>query len=303
MMHLGRLATLREVADRGTIAAAADALCLTPSAVSQQLAALERDVGHRLIEPEGRTVRLTSVASVLVRRADAIFAEVELTRAEVDAHVAGETAQLRVGAFATALVALVAPVAGQLRSTHPGLQLIVCEAEAPEAFDELARQQLDLVIAMEAPGAPAHNDSRFARAELMRDRLDVVVPCDHRLAGARSIALRDLAEEPWVAPLAGWSCEQVVLGGCQAAGFSPKIAHRSTDWSAVVALVQAGLGVALVPRLARGVPTPQAVIRPLADEPPCRHLFAACRRGADAAPAMGAVIEGLARQARLCANT
>src|SRR4051794_31611773 len=98
MLHLGRLHTLREVADRGTIAAAADALHLTPSAVSQQLSALEREIGHRLVEPDGRTVRLTPLAEVLVRRADAVFAEVQQLRAEVAAHAAGEQARLHLGA-------------------------------------------------------------------------------------------------------------------------------------------------------------------------------------------------------------
>jgi len=301
-MHLGRLATLRAVADRGTIAAAAQALYVSPSAVSQQLAALEREVGQRLLEPDGRTVRLTSVAAVLVRHADTIFAEVELARAEVEAHVAGESAQLRVGAFTTALKALVAPVAATLHTTNPGVELIVQEAGGRQALDALARQELDLVIGVEGPGAPKRKDSRFTRVELMRDPFDVAVPCDHPLAVAKSIDMCDLVDQPWVAPLAGWSCEQVVLAACHAAGFSPTIVHRSSDWSAVIALVEAHLGVALVPRLARAIPSRQAVVRPLAHQAPCRHLFAACRRGSEAAPAIGVVIERLERQARVCAQ-
>ena len=277
-MNLGRLATLREVADRGTIAAAAEALHLTPSAVSQQVAALERELGHRLVEPDGRTIRLTPVASVLVDRAGAIFAEVELTRAELDAHVAGERAQIGIAAFATALSAIVAPVAGRLRAEAPGVELRVQEAEAPEAFDALVRQDIDLVVAMEAPGAPPRDDPRIARRELMRDRLDAVMPAGHPLSAGASVRLADLAAEPWVAPLEGWSCERVVLGACQAGGFTPRIAHRSTDWNAVVSLVEAGLGVALVPRLARRPPGPGVAVRPLAGEPPCRHLFVAWRR-------------------------
>lgn len=298
-MHLGRLATLREVADRGTIAAAAGALHLTPSAVSQQVAALERELGHRLIEPDGRTIRLTPVAAVLVGRADAIFAEVELARAELDAHAAGQKAQVAIAAFATALVALVAPVAGRLRAESPGIELTVAEAEAPEAFDALARHDLDLVVAMEAPGAPSRDDPRIARRELMRDRLDVVLPAGHPLSGAPSLRLADLAGEPWVAPLEGWSCERVVLGACQAGGFTPRVAHRSTDWTAVVALVEAGLGVALVPHLARSAPGSGVVVRPLAGVPPCRHLFVAWRRGAEAAPALQAVIDRLGERARM----
>src|SRR3954451_8259532 len=135
MLHLGRLRALCEVESRGTIAAAADALHLTPPAVSQQLAALEREVGEPLIERDGRTVRLTPVARVLVRRAEEIFAQVESLHAEVAEHVAGERADLRLGSFSTAITALVAPVARRLRESAPGIRLEIAEAEAPDAFE------------------------------------------------------------------------------------------------------------------------------------------------------------------------
>jgi DNA-binding transcriptional LysR family regulator len=302
-MHLGRLATLREVADRGTIAAAADALHLTPSAVSQQLSALEREVGHRLVEPSGRTIRLTPAASLLVERAGTIFAEVERTRAELAAHAAGERATVNVGAFPTALVALVAPAISRLRDEAPGVQPRIVEVETPDAIERLAREELDLVVAMEAPGAPARDDARFDRLDILRDRLDAVLPDGHRLAGRREVRLADLADEPWIAPSEGWSCEHVFLGACQAEGFSPGIVHRSTDWLAVVALVQAGMGVALVPRLARGSIGPGVAVRPLAGDPAARHIFAAWRRGADSAPTFRAVVELLAEQGRVLEQT
>src|SRR4051794_3908757 len=144
MIDLRRLRALREVAARGTIAAAADALHLTPSAVSQQLAALEREVGEPLVEPDGRTVRLTPVARVLVRRADEIFAQFESLHSELAEHAGGGRADLRLGSFSTGITRLVAPVARALRETHPGIRLEVTEAEAPGAFDALGRQDLDL---------------------------------------------------------------------------------------------------------------------------------------------------------------
>lgn len=293
MLHLGRLRTLREVADRGTIAAAADALHLTPSAVSQQLSALEREIGHRLIEPDGRTVRLTPIADVLVRRADGVFAEVQQLHAEVAAHAAGEHAELHVGAFATAITSLIAPAAVALRTTSPGLELRVTMVEAPDAFDGLQRQELDVVISMEAPGAPTHEDPRFARAELMTDVLDLVVPDAHPLAAYDRVTLADASAERWVVPPVGWTCEQVVLGGCHAAGFTPQVAHRSADWAAVMALVAAGLGVALVPRLARPERVPGATVVALTGQPPARHLFVACRRGHQDAPAVRRLTDAL----------
>jgi DNA-binding transcriptional LysR family regulator len=298
MLHLGRLRTLREVADRGTIAAAADALHLTPSAVSQQLSALEREIGHRLVEPDGRTVRLTPLAEVLVRRADAVFAEVQQLQAEVAAHAAGEHARLQIGAFATAITSLVAPAAAALRVSSPGLDLRVTMVEAPDAFAGLGRQELDVVVSMEAPGAPTHEDPRFAREEILTDLLDLVVPSDHPLAGRDSVPLAVASGERWVVPPVGWTCEQVVLGGCHAAGFTPRIAHRSADWTAVMALVAAGLGVALVPRLARTAIVPGATVVAVEGQPPARHLFVACRRGHQDAPAVRRTIDALHDAAR-----
>ncbi|WP_354700328.1 HTH-type transcriptional regulator GltC [Paraconexibacter sp. AEG42_29] len=298
MLHLGRLRTLREVADRGTIAAAADALHLTPSAVSQQLSALEREIGHRLVEKDGRTIRLTPLAEVLVRRADAVFAEVQVLQAEVAAHAAGEQARLHVAAFATAITSLIAPAAIALRESSPGLELRVTMAEAPEAFAGLGRQELDIVISMEASGAPTHDDPRFAREELLTDVLDLVVPAGHPLAGAGPVPLTAAGAERWVVPPGGWTCEQVVVGACHAAGFTPRVAHRSADWNAVMALVAAGLGVALVPRLARTAIVPGAVVVPVEGTAPARHLFVACRRGHQDAPALRRTIDALHTAAR-----
>ena len=124
----------------------------------------------------------------------------------------------------------------------------------------------------------------------MRDLLDVALPHDHRLARERAVPLAALAHDQFVAPPRGWSCEDVIRVGCAAAGFSPAIAHRSADWTAVMALVGAGLGVACVPRLAQDEPPPGVTIRPIKGDPPCRHLFIACRRGAEEHPALRAVV-------------
>jgi len=302
MVDLRRLRALRELADRGTIAAAADALHLTASAVSQQIAALEREVGQLLIEPDGRRVRLTPAARVLLSHADAVFAQLELLRADLDAHAAGEVGEVRVGAFATAISGLVVPATVRLRERAPGVSVLITDAEAPEAFLGLARRELDVAVSMESPSAPQADDPRFTRVALMADVLDAALPVDHPLAGAERVPLADLAAEPWVAPPVGWSCEGVVLAGCQAAGFTPRVLHRSPDWNAVLAMVEAGLGVTLVPRLAQAQPPPGVVVRPLTGDPPCRHLFAACRRGAEAAPSIAALLDALAEAAAASAD-
>lgn len=293
MVDLRRVRALREVADRGTIAAAADALHLTPSAVSQQLAALEREVGQRLVEPAGRSIRLTPAAKVLLEHAGPLFAQLERLRAELDAHAAGEAGDVRVRAFPTAIAGIVAPAVADLADRAPAVRLVVHESEAPDAVEALARREADVVITMESGYVPRPDDPRFHRRDLVRDVLDAVVPVGHPLAGRERLTLGELASEPWIAPLAGWSCDHVVQTGCQAAGFTPRVEHRTTDWSALMALVAAGLGVALVPRLALPHPPAGVVIRPLAGEPPCRHLLALCRGGAEHAPAVAATLDAL----------
>jgi DNA-binding transcriptional LysR family regulator len=298
MVDLRRLLALRELADRGTIAAAADALQLTPSAVSQQLAALEREIGQPLVEPDGRSVRLTPAARVLLGHGEALFAQLELLRADLDAHAAGEAGVLRVGSFATGISGLVVPTVAALRERAPGLRVLISEAETDEAFLGLARHELDVVMAMEADGVPQEDDARFARRPLMADVLDAAVRADHPLANAERLDLRDLSGNPWVAPPVGWSCESVLLTGCRSVGFTPRIEHRCGDWRAVLAMVATGLGVTLVPRLAGIRATDEVAIIPLTGIPPARHLFAACRRGAEEAPATRALLDALGEVAR-----
>lgn len=298
MVELRRLRALRELADRGTIAAAADALHLTPSAVSQQLSALEAEVGQPLLVPNGRTVRLTPAAEAVLRHADALFSEIERMEATLAALAGGERARVRIGSFATAIRGLIVPALRILRDRCPGIELVVHDVESPEVFRLLARGELELAISMESDSAPRRDDERFTRVELMADLLDVALPRDHRLAGRREVPLAALAREPFVAPPLGWSCDDVIRAGCAAAGFTPAVAHRSSEWTAVMALVGAGLGVACVPRLAQDEPPDQVAIRPMAGEPLCRHLFVASRRGAEQHPALAAVMEALRAVAR-----
>lgn len=294
MLDVRRLRALREVADRGTIAAAADALVLTPSAVSQQLSALEREVGERLVEPNGRSVRLTPAAGVLLEHADVLFAQIEQLEADLEQHRGAPRGTVRVAAFATAIAGIVAPAAVRLRERAPELALHVLELETPEAFAALARREVDLVVGMVCEGAPGPDDARFTRRDLGPDPLDVALPAAHRLARRPEVALADLRDEDWVAPPSGWSCEQVVRAGCATAGFTPRVRHRSSDWLAVLAMVRAGFGVSLVPKLAQLQPPPGVTLRPVAGHVPCRHLFAACRSGSQASPAVAAALQELA---------
>jgi DNA-binding transcriptional LysR family regulator len=297
MVDLRRLRALRAVADHGTLAAAADALHLTPSAVSQQLAALEKEVGHSLLEPSGRSVRLTPAAHVLLGHADALFAQLERMRGELAAQDPAPRGEVRIGGFPTALASLLAPAGAALRRTAPALELRVQEAETVEAVALLVARDVDLIIGMECRAAPRRDDARFHREELLGDALDAVLAVGHPLAGRARINLADLEAEGWVAPPVGWSCDEVFLAACRNAGFSPRVLHRAGDWQAVMGLVAAGLGISLVPRLAQGAPPPGVTVIPLTGVPPKRHVFTACRAGAGSSPAIRAVLDALTESA------
>ena len=162
----------------------------------------------------------------------------------------------------------------------------------------LVARDVDLILGMECSAAPRRDDTRFHREELLGDILDAVLPSDHPLAGRARIDLAELAAEGWVAPPVGWSCDEVFVAGCRSAGFSPKVAHRAGDWQAVMGLVAGGLGISLVPRLAHTAPPAGVVIIPLTGIPPKRHVFVACRAGAESSPAIRAVLDALADSAR-----
>jgi molybdate transport repressor ModE-like protein len=293
MIDARRLRVLREVHQQGTLSAAADALHLTPSAVSQQLAALEREVGQPVIERNGRGVRLTGAAEVLVGHANVVLAQLEAAAADVAAYSDGIVGTVRIAGFATALTELVAPAAARLRVSHPRLALAITEQEAPGCFRALARGDADIALSMSSRLAPPADDFRFFQRPLRADALDAVLPADHPLAGRESIALFELASEPFVGPPDGTSCHDVTVSGCAAAGFVPTFAHWSLDFYTTMALVAAGLGVALVPRLAQSAVPPGAVIRPIQAPAPARHVFAATRAGAEGRPTVAAVLDAL----------
>jgi DNA-binding transcriptional LysR family regulator len=150
---------------------------------------------------------------------------------------------------------------------------------------------------MESERVPPHSDVRFTRTDLARDILDMALPASHPLARRPEVSLAAFAGECFVAPPLDSTCDDVVRGACAASGFTPLVAHRSADWSAVMALVGAGLGVACVPRLAQGDVPAGVAIKPIAGEAPCRHLFIACRRGGEDHPLLRAVVDALCQAA------
>jgi DNA-binding transcriptional LysR family regulator len=258
--------------------------------VSQQLTNLAKQLGVPLLEAQGRRVRLTDAAELVLRHAAAVFEQLERADAELTAYLHGDVGEVRVGAFSTAVPALVVPAVRVLRTTRPGISVQVREAEAAEAYELLAAGAVDLALSLAAQ-APTAADPRFTRVPLLADPLDLALPRDHALAGADAVRLADLAAEPWIFGGSGpWS--DITRGACEAAGFSPHQGHSAAGWTAILAMVEAGMGVALVPRMA-AVRRDGVVMRPLDADRPHRHVVAAVRRGAEEGAAVARVLATL----------
>jgi DNA-binding transcriptional LysR family regulator len=297
MIDVRRLRVLRELDQRGTVAAAAGALHLTPSAVSQQLSALAREAGVPLVEPAGRRIRLTPAGRVLLDHSDGLFAQLEQINADLASVAAGEIGTVTVAAFPTAISALVVPAVKALRASRPGLSVSVLDVEAPACFDQLAGGELDLAISMSYAGGPP-DDPRLERVPLLDDVLDVVVPAGHPAAGQDVVELRQLAGDDFIAGRRGTPCHEVTMAACAARGFVPTVRHRTDDFAAMFCLVGAGLGVAMLPRLAQLDSSTAAVVRPVTPPVPARPLYVAVRRGSRGAPRVIAMLEELCAAAR-----
>ncbi|HET8599980.1 MAG TPA: LysR family transcriptional regulator [Segeticoccus sp.] len=297
-----RLHVLRMVASHGTVTAAARALSYTPSAVSHQLRSLAQELGVPLLVQQGRGIRLTPAARVLLAHADELYARWEQIRAEV-AQAGGEgMGTLRLSGFSTAAAALLPRVAAQVHGAHPGWAVRIIEADPEECFDLLLADEADVAVVVATASLPPSIDPRFAQRPLLEDPLDLLVHAGHRLAAQPSVHLADTAGEPWIMDRPGKPYHQLVLTACAAAGFTPAVAHQAAEWDTGAALVAAGLGVALVPRLAR-LPAGYDIARvPLRGDPtPSRHILTSVRRGSDAQPAIAtalSALEELAARAR-----
>jgi DNA-binding transcriptional LysR family regulator len=291
-----RLQTLRVLAEEGTVTATAEVLRLTPSTVSQQLRGLARDLGVPLLEAQGRRVRLTPAASTVLDHAETLFAQWERARADLAAHRRGVSGQVRFAAVSSALAALVAPAAARLRAGHPRLDVRMAEAESEKAFGLLLASRTDIAVVIPTEDGPPPGDPRFDQRPLLHEPQDLLVPAGHPLDGGTA-ELADAAREPWIGCPDRPDQHHLLLTACAAAGFTPRVAHHANEWFAVSALVAAGFGVALVPRLAPLPPEDEVVRVPLRGDPaPSRRIITCVRRGSDRQPAIARGLEAL-RQA------
>ena len=293
MLDLRRLRLLRELHERGTIAAVADALQFTPSAVSQQLAMLERETGVRLLERAGRGVRLTDPALALVEHADALLERAALAESDLAAVAGTVTGRGRIAGFQSVLQRLAIPAMEALARDAPRLRCELVEAEPEQAIPALALGDIDFVIGDEWQHQPRSLPPSVERHELLRDPVNVILPARHPAARrhAGAVPLAELAGEAWASghPAMGW--EEMTQRTCrELGGFEPDIRHRANDATISLALVARGLAVTLIPDLVLPDRHPGVTARAIAEAPVHREIFAATRVTDAARPSTQALL-------------
>jgi len=287
MLDLRRLRLLRELARRGTITAVAEALSYSPSAVSQQLTALEKETGVRLLEPAGRRVRLTPQADLLVAHTQVLLEDMERAEAELAQSLNQTAGTLRVAAFQTAVLALVPHALSQLARQHPSLRVEVTELEPELALPALIVGEFDLVLCEEYPGFPLPRPRETERHDLFTDELRLITP-----AGWSEQSLSSLASRPFVLEPVGTTARQWATAACRQAGFEPDARYTTTDLQIHLRLVESGLAAALLPDLS-GAGDRQDVAAFRLRGRPSRQIFTTVRSGAARHPKVQAFTTAL----------
>jgi DNA-binding transcriptional LysR family regulator len=294
MLDVRRLRVLHAVSAHGSVTAAAAALGYSAPAVSQQLAALEREIGMRLTERAGRGIELTPAAAILVGHTDALLARLDAAESDLAALRDQVSGRVALAAFPSAAAAIVAPAWAALARSAPQVQLELTEMEPEESLPALARGELDVAVAHEYDLLPRPLDPLFERRELLSDPVLLAVRDDTPLAAApdRPVPLGTLSGQPFLAPRDHTSCAEMIQRACARAGFVPRVVARATDFAVLLSLVAAGAGVTLVPELAARRLPPGVQLLPPA-EPVTRQVFTVSRRGGDRKPAVRVVLDAL----------
>jgi len=293
MLELRRLRLLRELHERGTIAAVADALRFTPSAVSQQLAMLEREAGVRLLERAGRGVRLTDPALVLVGHADALLERAARAEADLAAAAGTVMGRGRIAGFHSVALRIAVPAMAALARDAPRLRTELVEAEPEQALPALALGDVDLVLGDEWRHQPWRLAPGLVRHELLREPVRLVLPAAHPSTRRRraAVPLAELAHDPWTTGPAGMGWEELIRRTCREhGGFDPEVRHRTNDATVSLALVAAGLAVTLLPDLVLAPRRPGLALRRVAGDPVGRTIFAVTRATDASRPSTQALV-------------
>ena len=281
---------LRAVVSSGSVTAAAAHLGYTPSAISQQVAALEKEAGIALLERVGRGVQPTAAGKLLTEHAAVISHNLAETESALGDLREGRTGKLAIRYFSSVGPTLLAPALARLRREYDGLILDLTLTDHEDPLRDTRHDGTDVTI-MIGPGSDRRPGINLVR--LLEDAYYAVLPAGHALAAKRVLDLADLADQPWVGSEPPGPCLDTVVDACAAAGFSPHVVARSEDYTTAQHFVAAGLGVSLIPRLGLSTHLPGLAIRRVRHPEPVRTLYAAVRESSLAQPAVRTLLDAL----------
>ena len=283
MLDVKRLTVLREVIARGSFSAAADSLHLSQSAVSQQVAALEREVGMQLLERTSEGPKLTPAGESLMGHADAVITRLAEAERELSGIAGLEGGSLRLISFPTASATLMTRAMSEFRGRYPNVELQFCEGEPEESLPAIRRGDYDLGLTFDFVAHP-EDLGRDVEAELIfEERMKIALPKGHPLAASTTVDVSALADEDWLCGTGPSSCRAHTVNICRDAGFEPRVSFESNDNQVLFGLAEAGLGVALMPGLAGGYPG--VALREIEPNAPIRRVWAITRASEARSPA------------------
>jgi DNA-binding transcriptional LysR family regulator len=289
MLDVRRMRVLREVAVRGSFSAAADALSFTQSAVSQQIAALEREAGTVLVQRSARGVRLTEAGEAVVRHAEAVMARLAEAEAELEAIAGLRGGRLRMAAFESAGATLMPLAIAAFRQAHPAVELSLSLAEPEDSVPQLRSGEIDLALVFDS--GTRREDDGVHLQHLVEDPMYLVLSREHPLANRRRVRIADLAGEAWIGGRGDCECNRLISRACARAGYEPRIAFETDDYTAMQGFVAAGVGVSLIAELGLRSIRDDIVIRDLGRDTPVRQVYAATPAEGYRAPATQAMLE------------
>lgn len=293
MPELRRLELLVELQRRGTLSAVASALSYSTSAVSQQLAQLEHDIGAELLVPDGRRVKLTPQATILAAHAEVMLDRWEQARSDVADSLGQTTGPLAVAAFQTATAALMPPLLAWLAEEHPGVDVNLSQHEPETAVPGVLAREFDLAIAEWYPGQLPPRAAGLHQSTLMADPMSLAVPAGK---GSTRTSVHDWADSPWILEPKGSPAHTWAVAICREAGFEPRVAYETPDVRIQEQFVARGLAVALLPDLMWFESGPRVSLHPLGPDQN-RTIYTVVRSGSEHHPVITAVRDGLARSA------
>jgi molybdate transport repressor ModE-like protein len=288
MLDVRRIRVLREVVSGGSFSAAAESLHLSQSAVSQQIATLEREAGQQLLERTSEGPKLTAAGEALMRHGDAVISRLHEAEREL-AEIAGlEGGRLRLVSFPTASATLMTPAISEFGRLYPRVELRFAEAEPEDAFPALRRGDFDLAVVFDYPDFPIDFGRDTEVEQIYVEPMRVALPPGHPLASARKVDIGDLADEPWLCGALPSSCRQQVIEVGRGAGFEPRISFESEDYEVIKSFVAGGLGVTILPELAGT--HPGIVLKDIKPKAPVRRVWAVTREREVRSPAVEAML-------------